>query len=260
MAIREVTCETAMGFEGLPDGGRVPVIDAYDGCQLRCPYCFQWADKRWNQDILVKTNLPEVLAHELHGWDLSQPLYVGSRSDPYMPLEEEYQLTRKTLRVLNARKITCFLSTKAKAKLILRDIELFLEFQGRLTMCLGLAHLYPLQTIQDQRKLPNISAANQLARSGINTRVFITPVLPGITDVEAMIGALDGTIQISLDRLRLTKGNPPEARFFRFVRTHYPELESRYCAMMAESTDSYYDELKCRYHADPRISFVFGDA
>ena len=34
--------ETAIGYEYPPDGGKVPVLDAYDGCQLGCPYCFQW--------------------------------------------------------------------------------------------------------------------------------------------------------------------------------------------------------------------------
>ena len=91
--IREVKCKTAIDYEYLPDGGKTPVIDAYDGCQFCCPYCFQWNDPTWNQDILVKTNFPEVLAKELMTWNLSQTLCVGSRSDPYMPLEGKYGLT-----------------------------------------------------------------------------------------------------------------------------------------------------------------------
>jgi sulfatase maturation enzyme AslB (radical SAM superfamily) len=62
---KQVVCGTAIGYEYPPDGGKVPVIDAYDGCQLCCPYCFQWQDQTRNQDILIKTNLPEILAHEL---------------------------------------------------------------------------------------------------------------------------------------------------------------------------------------------------
>jgi len=34
--IKEITCEKAIDYEGQPDGGKVPVLDAYDGCQLCC--------------------------------------------------------------------------------------------------------------------------------------------------------------------------------------------------------------------------------
>ena len=44
--IKEILCETAIDYEYPPDGGKVPVIDAYDGCQLCCPYCFQWETMR----------------------------------------------------------------------------------------------------------------------------------------------------------------------------------------------------------------------
>jgi DNA repair photolyase len=63
--IKGTICETATNYECPPDGGKVPVIHAYDGCQLCCPYCFQWWDQTWNQDILVKTNLPEILAQAI---------------------------------------------------------------------------------------------------------------------------------------------------------------------------------------------------
>src|SRR5512146_1544169 len=100
--IKEILCETAIDYEYPPDGGKVPVIDAYDGCQLFCPYCFQWRDPAWNQDILVKTNIPEILAQELGTWPAAETLYVGSRGDPYQALERKYHLTRHILQVLQA--------------------------------------------------------------------------------------------------------------------------------------------------------------
>ena len=74
-----------------------------DGCQVNCPYCFQWNDPVWNHTILVKTNLPDVLAQELTNWDHSAAVYVGSRGDPYQPLEQVYGLTRRTLEVIIMR-------------------------------------------------------------------------------------------------------------------------------------------------------------
>ena len=257
--IKEILCETAIDYEYPPDGGKVPVIDAYDGCQLRCPYCFQWLDLAWNRNILVKTNLPEVLARQLDAWDVTQTLYVGSRSDPYMALEGRYRLTRRTLQVLQARGVPCILSTKSNAPAFFDDISLFLEYKDKLIICVGQANLAHLRRTSDQRELPNIRAANELARLGINTWVFITPVLPGITDVETMVDALPKNMPVYVDKLRLDAGSAAERRLFDYLTTHYPELEARYRALARAGADPYYAELKELYRDEPRVQFVFGE-
>ena len=258
--IKEIICKAAIDYEHQPDGGKVPVIDAYDGCQLCCPYCFQWQDQAWNQDILVKTNLPEILTQELETWDATQTLYVGSRGDPYMALEGQYRLTRWTLQVLQAHDIPCILSTKSNASAFFDDIDLFLEYGDKLIICIGQANLAHLRKTSDQRELPNIRTANELARLGINTWVFITPVLPGITDVKRMVDALPEDMPVYLDKLRLDLGSAIERRFFRYLRAHYPELEARYRTLMREGADPYYAELKEMYQGESRIKFVFGES
>jgi DNA repair photolyase len=257
--IKEMLCQTAVDYECQPDGGRTPVLDAYDGCQLGCPYCFQWQDLAWNRDILVKTNFPEVLEHELETWDPTQTLYVGSRGDPYMALESKYRLTRRTLQVLQAHAIPCILSTKSNASALFEDIDLFLKYGDKLVICMRQANLAHLRQTSDPRELPNIRTANELARLGIETWVFITPVLPGITDVKAMIQALPEEMPVYLDILRLEPGSVSERRFFEYLRTCYPELEGRYRAMLREGSDPYYMELKELYQAEPRVKFVFGE-
>ncbi len=257
--IKEITCETVIGYEYPPDGGKVPVIDAYDGCQLCCPYCFQWEDPAWNQDILVKRNLPEILAQELATWDATQTLYVGSRGDPYMALEGQYRLTRKTIQVLQAHGIPCILSTKSNAPAFFDDLDLFLDYGNKLVICVGQANLAHLRRTTDQRELPNIRTANELAHLGITTWVFITPVLPGITDVKTMIDALPESMPVYVDKLRLDAGSISERRFFEYLRTYYPELESRYRTLMREGTDPYYAEIREIYHNEPRVKFVFGE-
>jgi DNA repair photolyase len=257
--IKGIICRTAIDYEYPPDGGKVPVIDAYDGCQLCCSYCFQWQDQTWNQDILVKTNIPAILTQELETWDATQTLYVGSRGDPYMALEGQYRLTRRTLQVLQAHDIPCILSTKSNAPAFFDDIDLFLEYKDKLVICIGQANMAHLRSTSDQRELPNIRTANELARLGINTWVFITPVLPGITDVTTMINALPEYMPIYLDKLRLDSGSVSERRFFEYIRTNYPELESRYRTLVRKGTDPYYAELKEMYQGESRVKFVFGE-
>ena len=256
--IKEITCETAIGYEYPPDGGKVPVLDAYDGCQLSCPYCFQWQNQPWNQDLLVKTNLPDVLARELDAWDTTHTLYVGSRSDPYMALEARYRLTRRILQVLYTRGVPCYLSTKSNAPAFFDDLRLFLDYREKLIIGLGQANLTHLRKTRDPRELPNLRTANELAQLGIPTQVFITPVLPGITDVPAMISVLPESMPVFLDKLRLEVGSVAENRFFDYLKSYYPELESRYRALVREGTDPYYQELHERYRDEPRIQFVFG--
>jgi len=257
--IKETICETAIDYEYPPDGGKVPVIDAYDGCQLHCPYCFQWEDETWNRNILVKTNLPEILAQELDGWDTTQALYVGSRSDPYMALEGKYRLTRRTLQVLQTYDVPCFLSTKSNEPVFFDDIDLFVEYGDKLIICVGQANLPHFRQGNDQRELPNIRTVNKLVQLGIPTWVFITPVLPGITDVKTMIDALPESVPVYLDKLRLEKGCAYEQRFFKYLKTDYPELEGRYRTLMQEGTDPYYEELKEMYRDEERVKFVFGE-
>lgn len=257
--IKEILCTSAVDYEYPPDGGKTPVLDAYDGCQLLCPYCFQWRDPTWNRDILVKMNYAEILTQELQTWDPTQTLYVGSRGDPYMPLERKYRLTRKTLEILQSAGIPCILSTKSNAPAFFDDIGLFLRFGEKLIICVGQANLSHLRQSPDPRELPNIRTANELARLGINTWAFITPVLPGITDVKAMVDSLPQEMPVFIDILRLDPGSASAGRFFNYLRTYFPELEPRYRTMLRTGSDPYYAELMEMYQDEPRVKFVFGE-
>jgi hypothetical protein len=96
----------------------------------------------------------------------------------------------------------------------------------------------------------------ELSQMGINIWVFITPVLPGISDVETVINALPASMPVFLDKLRLDSGSVPERRFFEYLKTYYPELESRYRTLGREDTDPYYEELEEMYQDESRVKFV----
>jgi len=66
---------------------------------------------------------------------------------------------------------------------------------------------------------------------GINAWAVLTPILPGITDVEAMIGALPADVRVFLDRLR----HPSVERLSQFLRTSYPEQQARYESLAARA-------------------------
>lgn len=257
--IREVLCNVAIDQETQPDGPTVAVVDAYDGCQLACPYCFQWEDPSWNQGVLVKTNVVEVLVEQLRSWDRTMPIYIGSRGDPYMALESHYRLTRRLLQQLRVHGVPCFISTKSSEPSLGEDFGLFADYGDSLTICMGQSNLAHFRQDIEPSELPNIRTVAALVRMGIRTWVFITPVLPGITDVPAMVTALPPNVPIYLDRLRLRPNEPSTDRLLAYLRCFHPHLESRYRLLAETGTDPYYDELRELYRSEPRVKYVFGE-
>jgi hypothetical protein len=120
----------------------------------------------------------------------------------------------------------------------------------------GLAFMLGLMWVLGRAKSP----ANELARQGIQTWVFITPSLPGITDVRAMIQALPADIPVYLDKLRLEAGSKNTVHFLKYLGRYYPSLKPRYLKLIETGSDPYYQELKETYCNNQRIKFVFGEA
>ncbi|MNO70196.1 hypothetical protein D3C76_610700 [compost metagenome] len=127
-----------------------------------------------------------------------------------MEIERKYQLTRKCLIELSKLNLKCMVTTKAGSKLIFRDIDVIKPMGNKFTLLLGLSNLQQLSKIDDYTLMSNIQTANQLHRMGITVWVFITPILPGITDVDLMINAIDQDIPVFLDKVRLKRNTRPD--------------------------------------------------
>jgi len=74
----------------------------YTGCQFGCVYCYVRAGKYGSTQLAVKINAARVLARELEKV-LRDIVVIGSSTEPWMPAEEKYTVTRACLEVL-ARK------------------------------------------------------------------------------------------------------------------------------------------------------------
>src|SRR5947209_480680 len=77
-----------------------------------------------------------------------------------------------------------------------------------------------------------MDALAQLSAAGIKTRLFIMPVLPGITDqpeeLEQLVKAAAeiGVSSVSADSLRIARGS--EEYYYEFIEKNFPELRPRY--------------------------------
>lgn len=249
--IKEVCVSEAFTVETEPDGGTITVVDPYDGCQLQCPYCFQFNDPEWSKSIIAKTNIPELIREQIHGRE--EDIYMGSRCDPYMPIEEKYRLTRKCLTVLSSYANHVFITTKADNKLILNDIGLLKSFPTPPTVLMGLSHLN--QAGRGDQNV-NIAVANQLKEKGIDVWCFITPILPHIMDIDQMTEKLNRTIPIFLDKLRvMERGNQPQ-KILDWIDRAYPKYHDAYVDLLYHDDTRYYAEIYEKYKSDPRVTFL----
>ncbi|AEC52768.1 hypothetical protein PNA2_1853 [Pyrococcus sp. NA2] len=164
------------------------VVNQYVGCQFGCKYCYarflcKWKSHgEWGSWVEVKLNAPELARKRVYG-----EILMSSVSDPYQPIEVELKLTRRILHAMNKRNRLRILT---KSPLVLRDADLFKSFKD---IEVGLTInsfegqekklIEPLTPIQSSR----INALKQLKDEGIRNYAFVSPIIPGITDVEAII-------------------------------------------------------------------------
>ena len=251
--IKEILIKDPITYEGQPDGGRTPMIDPYDGCQLCCPYCFQQNDINWNKNIYVNINIAELLNERLENWSKNETIYLGSKCDPYMELEKKYGLTKKCLSVLNELKIDTMITTKSDNDLIFRDFDIIKNYQAQMTILMGITNI---NQIGKRSQNKNIINANKLFNEGANVWVFITPILPYIMDVEEIISALNPNIPIYLDKLRV-ENNIQINNIMEYIKRSYPKYTQKYNEIINGNNDEYFNEIKKQYINNERIKILF---
>ena len=165
------------------------VINQYIGCQHACRYCYakfmcKWYDYgRWGSWVIVRENIPDLVKSKY----VAGKVYMSSVSDPYQPIEEKFELTKKILKNMNKG---IKVSILTKSDLVLRDVELFKRFKN---IEVGLTvngfeesvknDFEPYSPSIDRR----INALKRLFESGIKNYAFISPIIPKLTDVEKII-------------------------------------------------------------------------
>lgn len=251
---QEIKVKNALGKEIQPDGSSVITIDAYDGCQIQCPYCFQLNNNEWSRKIYVRMNIAEVLEEQLSSIKCDgTELFIGSLSDPYMDMEEKYGLTKSVLQVLKDKNYKVLITTKAVNGLILRDLELLKSFKVKPEVLLGLSHIEQAKMGVDHFNIP---IANRLYEEGIPVRVFITPVLPYVMDIDKMIVAINPEIKIYLDKLRVFEKGNQASRIYEWIKKNYPMYEEKYFQILFGGDMGYYHDLVNKYQNDERIVFM----
>ena len=178
-----------------PDVGFDYTVNCYRGCIHGCTYCFSrptheylgyGAGTDFDRKIVAKVNAPELLRK-----DLMKPSWKGDEivfsftSDPYLPLEANYKLTRRCLEVIAEFRQPIGVITKSA--MIRRDIDGLQEISRNAH--LGVFFTIPFtdvtsaKAVEPYAPLPEarFHAMSDLADAGISVGIGIAPVIPGLS-------------------------------------------------------------------------------
>jgi len=190
--IEEITAKTILNHVKQPDPwfGLKYNMNLYRGCQHQCVYCDSRSDCYRIEDfanIQVKINALDLLEGVLPRKRVRGTIGFGSMNDPYMPVEKEYRLTRKSLEIISANEFPVHILTKSD--LVLRDIDLLVEISNvyaAVSFTITTADDELAQKLEPGAPLPSqrFQAMGKLAKAGVLTGVTMMPILPFLEDSE----------------------------------------------------------------------------
>jgi len=144
----------------------------------------------WGSFVDVKVNLLDVLGKELQRRP-GGTIWLSSVCDPYQPLERKYELSRGVIELVS-RNEKFSLSILTKSALILRDIDLLEGMRDRadvgFTITTFSQNVQPIFEPHASRVTDRIDALEKLSEAGIDTWMFIAPILPYATEEDLELG------------------------------------------------------------------------
>jgi DNA repair photolyase len=231
-AIREIRVKEIMESSGIPEVDYE--INPYVGCVYNCLYCYaryvqddSGHTEPWGCFIDAKINAPELIEDNSDKY-VGKEVFIGSKTDPYLPCELEYRLTRGILDKLVH--LSPNLSLQTKSDLVLRDIDLLKKFEVcEVGMTITTLDDSLRSEIEDAASTveQRINALRKLKQEGISTYAFVGPLLPGLTDWKAIIDSTAGFIDYYAFELLNIEGEIWDA-VLGWLKEKHPELCDEY--------------------------------
>ena len=217
-------------------------MNVYRGCTHGCIYCdsrsvcYQFAHKF--EDIEVKQNAPELLETALRRKRKVCMIQTGAMSDPYMHCATSLRLTRRCLEVID--KLGFGAAVLTKSDRVLDDIDLFARINERaravLEMTLttfddSLCRIIEPNVCPTSRRLETLA---EFSARGIDTAVWITPILPFINDTQDNLrGLLRGCKKAHVKAVLfpgagVTLRDGAREYFYAALDRHFPGVKAKY--------------------------------
>lgn len=188
----ETTTKSMISKSYSPDLGSRFVVNCYRGCVHACTYCFArqyheylgyGAGTDFETKIIVKINAPKVLRNELKKTRQKiSHLEFSFASDPYLPLEASYELTRKCLEVCYEFRIPVSIITKSP--LVTRDLDIIKKLKAIVFFSIPFLTNEKSNPFEPFTPIPEarFRAMKTLSDAGIKTGIGIAPIIPAYND------------------------------------------------------------------------------
>jgi DNA repair photolyase len=236
-------------------------MNLYRGCQHQCIYC----DSRSAcyqienfADILVKENAIALLEKELPRKRVKGTIGTGSMNDPYMPVEEKFNLTGRALEVIARHRFPVHVITKSAR--VLKDLETLRrinEVYAAVSFSITTADDGLAKKLEPGASLPSerLRAMKILSDNGIRTGVTMMPVLPFLEDSEENITEIvrqahaHGAAYI-LPGFGVTLRDQQRDYFYEKLDRHFPGVRVQYEQKFGER---YYAPVRDAWHLEKKF-------
>jgi DNA repair photolyase len=192
----ETATRTIITHNDSPDVGFDYSINCYRGCSHACTYCFSrptheylgfGAGTDFERKLVAKVNAPKLLRAEFMkpSWK-GDEIVFSFTSDPYVPLEAHYKLTRQCLEVCLEFRNPVGIVTKSA--LVRRDIDILAQLATEASVTVFLT--IPFRDQETARALEpfapspdaRFKAMEELAKAGIPVGIGIAPLILSLND------------------------------------------------------------------------------
>lgn len=183
-----------------PAGGYISDYDytltPYAGCAFACSYCYvptlfyhrAHADT-WGQELIAKRNAPELLKQAAQSGKLTgKRIFCSPSTDPYVPQEREWRLTRRMLEIFVDYPPE-LLVVHTRSPLVVRDPDLLTRLSTRVVVAMSvITDREDVRHLFEPRCPPlmhRVQALTTLHVAGVRTQASLAPLLPCDPDVLA---------------------------------------------------------------------------
>ena len=233
-----------------PDIGFDRSVNPYRGCEHGCIYCFARPTHAYHDlspgidfesRLFAKPDAAKLLHATLsrRGYDVA-PIALGTNTDPYQPIEEEWRITRSILELLLETRHPFTITTKSDR--VLRDLDVIgpAARLGLAAVALSVTSLDPKvhRTLEPRAPSPRkrLLAIEKLREAGVPVYASIAPVIPQITDheIEALVAATARAGAQGATFLPVRLPHEVAPLFRAWLDEHYPDRAAKVMATIHE--------------------------
>lgn len=242
-SVTEEQARRIISYNRSPDLPFDRSVNPYRGCEHGCIYCFARPTHAWlglspgldfETRLIARPNAADCLLRELRSGSYRvAPIAIGTNTDPYQPIEQDREIMRACLKVLQKCRHPVAIVTKGT--LIERDLDILepMAVEGLVRVGISVTTLDAQLSRKMEPRVPaperRLKTIRTLSDAGVPVRIMASPMIPGLSDheLEAILqaGAEAGAVASTYIMLRL----PLEVSelFQQWLHAHYPDRAAR---------------------------------